>query len=87
MSSTKTNEFTYGPYLRKPFPTNPVNGLQTVRVKASASALVSLGSTGWIANLQTGDFTINASANQLRSLKATEATITAIERVTDLPGG
>ena len=51
-----------GPYLRKPFPTNPTNDLTTVLVKATPSAPdPAAGSYGWVAVLSHGYFGILAT--------------------------
>ncbi len=48
--------FLYGPYLRAPFPMNPINGLNSVFVKPTPSAPALPQGVGWIAVLSTGDF-------------------------------
>lgn len=53
--------FIYGPYLRPPFPKNPFNELDTVKVLAQAGDPVAAGSSGWVAVLSNGDFRINAT--------------------------
>ncbi|MCC7292055.1 MAG: prepilin-type N-terminal cleavage/methylation domain-containing protein [Phycisphaerales bacterium] len=54
--------FTYGPYLREPFPVNPFNELDTVAViRADASAKPAANSTGWIAVLSSGAFKLNGT--------------------------
>lgn len=63
--TTPGGDFIYGPYLQKPFPTNPYNGLNTVQVKAGASGAIALDSSGWIARLSDGEFTINTDTNVL----------------------
>ncbi len=61
-SDVKTSVFRFGPYLRAPFPTNPINNKNKVYVKATPTDPdPSLSSHGWIAVLSTGDFGINAS--------------------------
>jgi prepilin-type N-terminal cleavage/methylation domain-containing protein len=52
--------FIYGPYLRPPFPANPLNGLNTVRVTSTPQTTIPLGSTGWVAVLSTGHFAANS---------------------------
>lgn len=64
-SATLTVTHRYGPYLRAPFATNPLNGLNTVTVIATPSGSVALGSSGWIAVLSNGDFGINADEADL----------------------
>ncbi len=62
-SDTRTSPYTFGPFLRPPFPTNPINELDTVRVIANAGSAKPLADTlGWFAVLETGQFTINTSA-------------------------
>lgn len=61
--------FVYGPYLRAPFPKNPINKLSTVHVKASpADANPAAGSVGWIAVLSHGYFMIDASDVELEKV-------------------
>ncbi|MCH8967307.1 MAG: prepilin-type N-terminal cleavage/methylation domain-containing protein [Planctomycetes bacterium] len=63
--------YIYGPYLRKPFPTNPLNGLSTVYVKGTpATADPAEGSVGWVAVLSHGYFGISATDNDLGELGA-----------------
>jgi len=61
-----------GPYLRTPFPTNPINGLDTVKVRATRSESVSRGTTGWIATLSDGSFHANNSEQDLIDIGITE---------------
>jgi len=68
-SDVKTSVFRFGPYLRPPFPTNPVNDKNKVYVKATpADPDPSLTSDGWIAVLSTGDFGINASTSEVTNI-------------------
>ena len=61
--------YVYGPYVRKPFPQNPLNGLDTVKVKKLASdARPTEGSVGWVAVLTTGQFGVSASDEDLEEL-------------------
>ncbi|HUU84479.1 MAG TPA: prepilin-type N-terminal cleavage/methylation domain-containing protein [Phycisphaerae bacterium] len=60
--------FIYGPYLRPPFPTNPFNNLDTVKVKQNPGDAVAIGGTGWIAVLSTGDFGINTTAAHIEEI-------------------
>jgi len=57
--------YTFGPYLRPPFPVNPYNGLATVKVKGSALEAATLNATGWIAVLSDGTFSINTDPDRL----------------------
>lgn len=58
--------FPYGPYLRKPFPTNPTNDLDTVLVKPTPGAPDPAdGSYGWVAVLSHGYFGILATDGAL----------------------
>ncbi len=60
--------YTYGPYLRVPFPKNPFNELDTVGViRTEASAKPAANSTGWIAVLSTGAFKLNGTDADLVS--------------------
>lgn len=67
-SDTHGDPFIYSPYLRPPFPTNPFNGLATVQVLANRSAQMTLGTSGWVAVLATGDFGINADDGALAEI-------------------
>ena len=59
----------YGPYLRKPFPKNPFNHLNTVKVKMKPSdADPAPGSVGWVAVLSTGYFGISATDAQMQKI-------------------
>jgi len=61
--------YIYGPYLRAPFPTNPINKLNTVHVKSAPSDPdPAAGSVGWIAVLSHGYFMIDASDVQLADI-------------------
>ena len=58
--------FQFGPYLRKPFPTNPTNDLDTVRVKPTPGTPDPAdGSYGWVAVLSHGYFGILATDGAL----------------------
>ncbi len=52
--------YIYGPYLRAPFSTNPLNDLNTVKVIKTPTSSFTAGSTGWIAVLDTGHFGANS---------------------------
>ncbi len=61
-SATYGYPYIYGPYLRPPFPVNPVNDLDTVHVKASPSdADPAAGASGWVAVLSHGYFGMNVT--------------------------
>lgn len=61
-SETYGSPHVYGPYVRKPFPTNPFNLLSTVHVKAMPTAANPVeGSVGWVAVLSHGYFGVSAS--------------------------
>ena len=67
--ATRTAAYIYGPYLRKPFPKNPANKLDTVHVKAiTADGDPAAGTFGWIAVLSTGDFGISATDSELEDI-------------------
>ena len=72
---TRTAPFLYGPYLRSPFPKNPVNKLDKVFVKAQDSSPDPAGGSpfGWIAVLSNGDFGIFATDAQLDDIGVLEA--------------
>jgi len=64
-SSTYAPPYIYGPYLRRPFPKNPFNGLDTVHVKAfPGDADPADGAVGWVAVLSHGYFGISATDTQ-----------------------
>ena len=71
VSDTLTSDYLFGPYLQRPFPTNPLNGLDTVRVKLTRANVVALDSSGWIACLEDGSFDINAGSAELTNLNFT----------------
>ena len=68
VSRTPSPAFLFGPYLRNPFPSNPLNGLSTVRVRQSRTGTVALNASGWIATLDDGTFAINAATTKLGNL-------------------
>ncbi len=62
INSKPSSPYIFGPYLRAPFPTNPINGLNTVAMmKKPGDAKPAAGSSGWVAVLSNGRFGINAS--------------------------
>lgn len=65
-SATYGGTFVYGPYLRAPFPSNPINNLKTVKVKPTPGTADPLaGSVGWVAVLSHGYFGISATDAKL----------------------
>jgi prepilin-type N-terminal cleavage/methylation domain-containing protein len=64
--------YIFGPYLRVPFPKNPFNQLDTVRVVLTKAESVPLGSSGWIAVLATGEFRVNSSTVELEGIGVRE---------------
>ncbi len=72
-STTFGTPFVYGPYLRAPFPANPINGLDNVFVKATPASPTLIGGTGWLAVLSTGDFEPNVSTAELEEFGVQEA--------------
>jgi general secretion pathway protein G len=72
VETSRVSPYIYGPYLRKPFPSNPFNDLATVSVKAGVDDdEPEAASTGRVAVLATGHFRLNAEeadmdANNLR---------------------
>lgn len=81
-NATKTSVYKYGPYLRPPFTTNPINHLNTVHVKATkAAANPPDGSVGWVAVLSDGDFGVSASDGQLDDIGITEPVLKTKLRV------
>lgn len=68
-NGTYGSPFFYGPYLRKPFPRNPINKMDTVHVKATpAVADPADGSVGWVAVLSHGYFGISATDSDLDTI-------------------
>ncbi len=68
-SAKRTGAYIYGPYLRKPFPKNPANKLDTVHVKTTtADADPAAGTVGWVAVLSNGDFGISATDSELEEI-------------------
>ena len=59
----------FGPYISKPFPTNPTNGLNTVHVRAKEADAVPKRTTGWHACLEDGSFGVNATVTDMAELK------------------
>lgn len=67
-SETLVYPFIYGPYIRPPFPTNPLNGLDTVNVRTNPGDALIVNATGWTAVLSTGHFTANSSEDELKDI-------------------
>ena len=68
-NATYTATYKYGPYLRSPFPRNPVNKLDTVFVKAlPGDADPAVGAFGWVAVLSHGYFGISATDGELEDI-------------------
>lgn len=66
--------YIFGPYLRAPFPKNPINGLATVHMKLNpGDADPAPGTVGWVAVLSTGDFQISATDQDLIPIHVTKA--------------
>jgi prepilin-type N-terminal cleavage/methylation domain-containing protein len=65
VAAMPTGAYKFGPYLGKPFPTNPFNGLSNVKVREDRTGVFALGSSGWVATLSDGTFTINTDADLL----------------------
>jgi len=81
-NATKTSTFRYGPYLRPPFATNPMNQLNSVHVKATKGAANPAdGSVGWVAVLSDGDFGVSATDAQLDTIGVIDAAVRAKLRV------
>lgn len=60
--------YNYGPYIRRPFPTNPINGLSTVRCNASPTDAVPAG-YGWLYIGRPGVFGIVINATEKAKYK------------------
>lgn len=72
-NTVHTTTYKYGPYLRKPFPVNLANNLDTVYVKEKRSdPSPGDGTVGWVAVLATGDFGVSATDAQLEKIGVTE---------------
>ena len=84
VSDTPTSDYLFGPYLQRPFPTNPLNGLDTVAVKQKRSDSVALGASGWIACLEDGSFDINTDPAELVEPDFTPAEKTSVEKALGL---
>ncbi len=81
MNAAPSTTFRFGPYLRKPFPKNPTNGLSTVFVKAAPGEATPAADTcGWVAVLSHGYFGINATATELKKIGVVEATAVSAMR-------
>ena len=73
-NETFAGAYKYGPYLRAPFPTNPINELNNVFVKATpGDADPSCDAFGWIAVLSHGYFGICASDAELDDIGIEDA--------------
>lgn len=72
-SAGRTTTHIYGPYLRLPFPTNPINRLNTVHVRAKSTDSVPQGTTGWHACLEDGAFGLNAATAEVLKWKLSRA--------------
>lgn len=67
--ATYGSGYEYGPYLRHPFPKNPINNLDVVFVKATpASAGPTAGTAGWVTVLSHGYFTVAAEEADLEKI-------------------
>ena len=66
--------YVFGPYLRAPFPTTPINKLSTVHVKAKpGDADPAAGTVGWIAVFSHGYFGISATDPELDQVGVRQA--------------
>jgi type II secretory pathway pseudopilin PulG len=74
VSTTAGVGYPFGPYLRGPFPVNPLNDLDSVFVRATPAELPS-DDSGWIATLSDGTFNINATDEQLEFVGITRLDI------------
>jgi len=78
-NETLVYPYIYGPYLRPPFPTNPINDLNTVCVINSPGDAIALDSTGWFSVLSTGHFSANCSAERLAEVGVTDVGFALME--------
>lgn len=75
-NATFSTTYEFGPYLRKPFPTNPTNDLETVWVKPAPGAPDPTdGSYGWVAVLSHGYFGILATDAALEEVGISDAEV------------
>ncbi|MCP4591634.1 MAG: prepilin-type N-terminal cleavage/methylation domain-containing protein [bacterium] len=79
VNATLVYPFIYGPYLRAPFPTNPLNDLNTVLVRAAKSGLFTPNVTGWKAVLSTGHFTANNTRAEIDGLGIADGDFDSME--------
>ena len=71
VNATPGSPYFFGPYLRSPFPKNPINELSTVHVKATpTTADPADSSVGWVAVLSHGYFGISATNGDLSNVGA-----------------
>ena len=90
VSNTLTYPFIYGPYIRAPFPTNPINDLNTVIVRAAGRDFVAPDSSGWKVVLSTGHFAANTGNERLAEIGVIDgaaAIPAAAEEAAPLPLG
>jgi prepilin-type N-terminal cleavage/methylation domain-containing protein len=67
-SESPSAQYCYGPYLRKPFPANPLNQLATVRVRQNHGGMGVANGIGWFTCLEDGCFTSNATSKEVERL-------------------
>lgn len=67
--------YPYGPYLRRPFPVNPVNDLDKVLSAVGLPAAEDDPTGGWHTDPRTGRFGILAKAVELKALGASNADV------------
>jgi prepilin-type N-terminal cleavage/methylation domain-containing protein len=65
----RDQNYRFGPYLSKPFPTSPTNGFNTVHVKALDADAVPKKTTGWYTCLENGEFGLNATVADIAVMK------------------
>lgn len=81
-SPSYSSTFRFGPYLREPFPKNPVNQLGTVFMKETPAAPEPVdGSVGWVAVLSHGYFGISATDAKLQLMGITDTKELKLVRV------
>ncbi len=64
-SAAPSNQHVYGPYLPRPFPTNPINDRSTVYVKEQPDDADPAADYGWVIVLSNGSFGVRSSLTEI----------------------